>query len=840
MKTVEREVNKFNFPQILLDLHRENKTGILTVDTDEVIKKVYLDKGKAVFASSTDEDDRLGETLIKLGKITIEQYEKSVELLKQTGKRQGTILVELGYLTPKDLVLGVKAQVREIIYGLFQVEYAAYEFSEGPLPTREVITLQMSMGNLIYEGMKRINNVVRIKRDMPDMDAALKMNDDPASLFQDIVLSPRDKAMIEMIDGTKTIREIIDSTPAATFEALKTLYILHVSGFVAEQMTPEKGPEPEADAGNTEESVTSNDAFERQVNELFSNLYKMKPHEILGVVETSDAKILQDNYYKLIKEYHPDQHISSADPLMLDKLITISDEIQKAYALLKEDDARGDYFRSLSDIPQESNDEEDSEEHFRAELAKVNEEMFAPNFTDAELDVRENENGNSAHGLRSDKLEDFKDFPPEENSEEFFPAMDDASPTSDLKRDASITAFLEEEAIMEKEETEEAISRRSKEWASRDTMEESRDIVDFEEADETKESPSQESSATEGVSNETEDEQVYDGIPVADLISKPDILSGEESAPAPAKVNDPGSDLPDGGSAAEVKAGGDPLLQESVHQELLNLVGDIKILLREIRAELARVKAANRTVTEEPGVGRDMKECLEETSAERFVLEDSGTDDQQTTWQEEFITVPETAEKYISEQAQEMPVEEQKDEPKEPPTKKKLNLWYIGIPGLFLIAAVATFLLLYSPAQKGVISQPIKQSQAKQESIPQTKPASIVKETPPSAQQSEQSSAVPAPEVKTVPVVAAPPEVPHSLELIASDATWLSATIDGKTPKEMMLRAGDKVQWTAKNSVSLVIGNAAGLRLVFDGKELGPLGGKGKVVKLRLPASPDH
>ena len=67
--------------------------------------------------------------------------------------------------------------------------------------------------------------------------------------------------------------------------------------------------------------------------------------------------------------------------------------------------------------------------------------MFAPNFTDAELDVRENENGNSAHGLRSDKFEDFKDFPPEENSEEFFPAMDDASPTSDLKRDASMTAL---------------------------------------------------------------------------------------------------------------------------------------------------------------------------------------------------------------------------------------------------------------------------------------------------------------------------------------------------------------------------------------------------------------
>ena len=156
MKAMEKELKKFHFPQILVDLHRNRTTGTLTVVIPAgATKKVYLDRGNAVFASSTDEDDRLGETLIKLGKITFEQYDRSVELLKETGKRQGTILVELGYLTPKDLVLGVKSQVREIIYSLFEVEDAEYEFDEGQLPNREVITLQMSMGNLVYEGMKR-------------------------------------------------------------------------------------------------------------------------------------------------------------------------------------------------------------------------------------------------------------------------------------------------------------------------------------------------------------------------------------------------------------------------------------------------------------------------------------------------------------------------------------------------------------------------------------------------------------------------------------------------------------------------------------------------------------
>ena len=102
--------------------------------------------------------------LIKAGKITMEQCDESVRLLKRTGKRQGAILVDLGYLTPKDLFWGVKYQVMEIIYSLFQIEDGEYEFLEGEIPHDEVITLKMSIGNLIYEGVKRIDNWTRIRK----------------------------------------------------------------------------------------------------------------------------------------------------------------------------------------------------------------------------------------------------------------------------------------------------------------------------------------------------------------------------------------------------------------------------------------------------------------------------------------------------------------------------------------------------------------------------------------------------------------------------------------------------------------------------------------------------
>jgi len=77
----------------------------------------------------------------------------------------------------------------------------------------------------------------------------------------------------------------------------------------------------------------------------------------------------------------------------------------------------------------------------------------------------------------------------------------------------------------------------------------------------------------------------------------------------------------------------------------------------------------------------------------------------------------------------------------------------------------------------------------------------------------------------------------HTVEISAIDTTWLLVTIDGTISKEILLRPGDSVKWDAKNNVSLTIGNAGGIRLIFDGEEIGLLGEQGEVMRLNLPSS---
>ena len=364
-------IRDYSLPKVLVQLNRKRATGTLSVSTPNFTKKIYLIKGDAVFASSSYEDDRLGEMLLKAGKITVEQYDKSVEILKATKKRQGAILVELGYLIPKDLFWGVKYQVKEIIYSLFQIGDGEFDFAEGDVPTQEVITLKMSMGNLIYEGVKKIENWTRIRQEMPDTGIVLRLSEDPLSLFQNVELSPNDKKMLPMIDGRKTIKEIVDSSWTNSFEAMKTIYVLWSIGILEEK----KGASREIK--ETTETVSFEDLmqpfaeeeeeFMKRVGEIYSNLDMLKMHELLEIDKNSDAETIKKNYYRLSRDFHPDRHLSASDATLIDKLTAISDAITTAYSTLKDDSRRKEYFSASAGPAKEKKAarKESDEEQFK-------------------------------------------------------------------------------------------------------------------------------------------------------------------------------------------------------------------------------------------------------------------------------------------------------------------------------------------------------------------------------------------------------------------------------------------------------------------------------------------
>ncbi|BCS55414.1 RodZ domain-containing protein [Geobacter sp. SVR] len=134
-------------------------------------------------------------------------------------------------------------------------------------------------------------------------------------------------------------------------------------------------------------------------------------------------------------------------------------------------------------------------------------------------------------------------------------------------------------------------------------------------------------------------------------------------------------------------------------------------------------------------------------------------------------------------------------------------------------------------------------------------PAPAVKEQPPQTVNSVPPTPVPpaqstqaSPTPPTPPTQAPPPtdirkeappapgsNAPLTLLVEATEDTWLSITEDRKPPYQITLKAGQKLNRTAREFFVVDVGNAAGINVTFQGTPLGKLGRKGQVVHLRLP-----
>lgn len=151
----EGNLNQHSLQQLLASFSKDEKTGVVTFTKDDASKDIYFNNGSIVFASSSITTDRLGDFLLRRGELSEEQYEKSAKIYEETGKRKGMILVEMGYLSPKELVSAIRHHIMEIILSLFEWEEGHFKFKSSP-PCEEVITLDLPVSDLISAGSLRI------------------------------------------------------------------------------------------------------------------------------------------------------------------------------------------------------------------------------------------------------------------------------------------------------------------------------------------------------------------------------------------------------------------------------------------------------------------------------------------------------------------------------------------------------------------------------------------------------------------------------------------------------------------------------------------------------------
>ena len=234
-----------DFPDLVEAVYESQWTGRLTVTHMGVGKSVIVQSGRLVFASSTSRDDRLGELLLRQGKITLHQYIEAGKLM-EGNKRLGTILVERGAIAPKELVQGVVEQTREIIFGTFQWTEGRYRMEQTAADS-EAITLKISTPDLILEGIRRVEAWSRIERGIGGLGARYVATPRAAERLPQISLSPEKAALVKGLSAAKIIQQICEESSLSHFEVCRTLWAFRVMGLIRRVDLPPPPPPPVAE-----------------------------------------------------------------------------------------------------------------------------------------------------------------------------------------------------------------------------------------------------------------------------------------------------------------------------------------------------------------------------------------------------------------------------------------------------------------------------------------------------------------------------------------------------------------------------------------------------------------
>ena len=250
----------FALHDFLYLVDRGLKTGGLLLRSREDAAALYFDQGKLISVVRPRRHERLGQLLVRLGKITPAQLQQALSAQESTNTRPiGKILVEEGLITAVELQSSVQAVIEETVYDLFTWREGEFEFKAAmqPAPDEIQTPVPIDVENLIMEGVRRVDEAARIRERIPNNDMIVRLTDRASDPKTDANLSAAEWKVFARVDNRTSINAIAEKSNSSPFEVSSRVFALLVSGLV--EVLPARGVPQTAAFGSqaTDRGATS-------------------------------------------------------------------------------------------------------------------------------------------------------------------------------------------------------------------------------------------------------------------------------------------------------------------------------------------------------------------------------------------------------------------------------------------------------------------------------------------------------------------------------------------------------------------------------------------------------
>jgi hypothetical protein len=228
-------------PEMLAVIHQIRVSGEVEATAGEFSKRIFLESGYVVHASSSDLADSLGSFLKRSGRLSDGQFQSAMQKRSEGSRRLGEVLIEQGVLSPAQVCEAIREHVENIIWSLFSWEEGEVTFQLGEPDLTGIVRIQIPLRQVILQGIKRAANAKSLVHRMGGRDSLFE----PHFRFEDLIelaLEDPEYQLLSQVDGRRTLYELCTQGPQAAADNARLLYAFSVLGLVRRAGSAERTP----------------------------------------------------------------------------------------------------------------------------------------------------------------------------------------------------------------------------------------------------------------------------------------------------------------------------------------------------------------------------------------------------------------------------------------------------------------------------------------------------------------------------------------------------------------------------------------------------------------------
>ena len=229
--------------EVLQLLDVQEQSGVLTVERSGARVEIYFRRGRVdqAIADGVPEEFLLGRFVTDAELMTRADFEGFLESRSSANaKLIGQQLVKLGHLADTDLKSCLTRQSSELIYEILRWRHGRFRFSAGmelPPPVIDA-ALGLDVEAVLMEGYRRVDEWHLIERAIDNFDVVFLRNEDSVAQMGRGRLTREELAVLELVNGKNTVKDIVRKSRMGSFEVSKMLYRLLSIKLVRRRVLP--------------------------------------------------------------------------------------------------------------------------------------------------------------------------------------------------------------------------------------------------------------------------------------------------------------------------------------------------------------------------------------------------------------------------------------------------------------------------------------------------------------------------------------------------------------------------------------------------------------------------